>query len=66
MKKKKVFVLEIVNDQKYTWQGQLRWVDGQQKQSFRSVMELLGLIRSAMDDDDMQEQCEAADKVVGS
>ena len=51
MKKKKVFLLEIADNQQYTWQGQLSWIDGQQKKSFRSVMELLRLIKSAMDDD---------------
>ena len=69
MKKKKVFVLEIVDEQKYTWQGQLSWIDGQKKQSFRSVMEMLQLIRSALDDgsDDQNKDIEEAmdDRHVG-
>ena len=41
MKKKQTFVVEIQDTQSQSWQGSVEWVQGQKKQSFRSVMELL-------------------------
>ncbi len=46
--KKQTFVLEIIGDQNQDWQGSLEWIQGKQRQSFRSVMELLALLESAM------------------
>lgn len=52
MNKKQVFVLEIMNNQKSTWQGQLRWIDGRKEKSFRSVLELLHLIDSVINEEE--------------
>lgn len=55
MDKKQVFVLEIMDNQKNTWQGQLRWIQGQKESSFRSVLELLHLVDSAINRGNAQE-----------
>lgn len=47
-KKKQTFVVEIIDHQKGTWQGQVHWIQGDRKVSFRSVMELLCLIDSVI------------------
>ena len=48
MKKKQTFIIEISDIQNQSCQGQIEWVQGQKKQSFRSVMELLRLMDSAV------------------
>ena len=56
--KKQTFVIEIVNQQKFTWEGQIHWIQGDKKMQFRSVMEMLHFMDSAIvsgDDPDQQE-----------
>ena len=50
--KKQTFILEINDTQDHSWQGQLKWVQGDDKQGFRSVIELLRLIDSAISSDE--------------
>ena len=50
--KKQRFILEINDTQDHSWQGQLKWIQGDNKQSFRSVVELLRLIDSAINEED--------------
>ena len=56
--KKQTFVVEIIDHQKRTWQGQIYWVQGDKKISFRSVMELLHLMDSVIieENDDLQQE----------
>ncbi|MBE5856040.1 MAG: hypothetical protein E7296_00525 [Lachnospiraceae bacterium] len=42
------FVLEVKSCENSTWQGTLTWVEGNKKEHFRSVIEMLRLIRSTM------------------
>jgi len=42
------FQIRILFRQNASWQGSLIWMEGKQEQSFRSVLELLLLINSAM------------------
>ena len=51
-KKRQTFVVEIIDHQKYTWQGQIHWIQGNRKISFRSVMEMLHLMDSVILDGD--------------
>lgn len=43
------FSLRIMFRQNASWQGSLVWVDGKKEENFRSVLELLMLIDSALD-----------------
>lgn len=43
------FLLNIQDTQHATWQGTVTWVEKQQKQQFRSALELLKLIESALE-----------------
>jgi hypothetical protein len=43
------FIVDIKCTQNHTWQGNLTWVDRKKKQSFRSTLELIKLIDSAME-----------------
>lgn len=46
--KKQTFILEVNDNQNQSWQGTVDWVQGQKKEAFRSVMELLRLLDSAV------------------
>ena len=54
MKKKQTFVVEIQDTQSQSWQGSVEWVQEQKKQSFRSVMELLKLMDSAVSEEEIK------------
>lgn len=43
------FAINIVQTQNATWQGSVTWVDEGKTQSFRSALELLRLIDSALE-----------------
>ena len=49
-KKCRTFLLTIYNRQNATWQGTVTWVDRNEKQQFRSALELIKLIESALDE----------------
>lgn len=42
------FSIRILFRQNASWQGSIHWLEGQQEQSFRSVLELVFLIHSAL------------------
>ncbi len=52
MKTKQTFILEVNSTQNQSWQGNIEWIQGREKQSFRSVMELLRLIDSVVYEND--------------
>lgn len=56
--KKQVFILEVNDTQNQSWQGSLRWVERHKQESFRSMLEMLRLIDSAMNGEaeDLAEQ----------
>lgn len=43
------FIVHIKYQQNSTWQGDVTWAEKKKKQSFRSALELLKLIDSALD-----------------
>ena len=45
---KATFFLKILFRQNAGWQGSVTWLEGGQEESFRSVLELLGLLDSAL------------------
>ncbi len=46
------FVIKVMGQEHHTWQGSITWVEGQKKENFRSTLELLRLIDSALTEDD--------------
>ena len=42
------FVVTVKNREHHTWQGTVSWVEGKKEENFRSVLELLKLIDSAV------------------
>lgn len=42
------FLIRILRREHQSWQGTVRWVEGEQQQAFRSALELVSLIDSAI------------------
>lgn len=42
------FIVRIISEENSTWQGQIEWVDGKQTQNFRSMLELVRLMDTAL------------------
>ena len=45
---RETFVVQILNTQNATWQGTVTWTDGRRTESFRSALELIRLMDSAL------------------
>jgi len=45
------FVVEIKSRENQTWQGTITWVEAQKKENFRSALEMIKLMDSALGDD---------------
>lgn len=50
-KKSGTFVIHVHNSQNDTWQGEVIWADKNEKKHFRSALELMKLIDSALNQD---------------
>ena len=48
MKKPASFLIDIVDTQNHTWQGKLYWVQEKRTVTFRSALELMQLLSSAV------------------
>lgn len=53
-KKSNSFMIMIKDTQNNTWQGTIDWIEGHQQQCFRSALEMIKLIDSAMSKDKEQ------------
>ena len=62
--KQATFVVEIMYQQHTTWQGLVTWLDKDKKQFFRSVLELMRLIESALKPQDVREFADKLDMPV--
>ena len=49
------FIINIRYNQNATWQGDVKWVQGQKSQTFRSALELIHLLDSAVADNPYHE-----------
>lgn len=45
------FVLEIKDTQSQSWQGKIKWIEGQKEETFRSVLEMITLLDSVVQTD---------------
>ena len=46
---KQTFVIEVIDQQNASWQGTVNWVNKGKKENFRSVLELIRLMDSALE-----------------
>ena len=49
MNRKETFIVHIISQENTTWQGQVTWAEKEKIQSFRSALELIKLMDSALD-----------------
>lgn len=52
MTKKGTFIVRIISQENATWQGQVTWLDRDQTETFRSMLELIRLIDGAVERND--------------
>lgn len=50
MEKKETFIVHILSQESSTWQGQVTWLDEKETRSFRSLLELIKLMDTALQD----------------
>lgn len=48
--KNTTFIIEIKSNQYNSWQGSIEWIEGKRMESFRSVLELVKLMDSALEE----------------
>lgn len=48
MEKKETFIVHILGQQNETWQGDVTWVGENQTENFRSLLELIKLMDTAI------------------
>ena len=46
------FLVKVVFRQNASWQGVINWIDGRKEESFRSALELIFLMDSALENED--------------
>ncbi len=49
MQKKETFVVHIFSQENSTWQGQVTWLNENETKNFRSLLELIKLMDTAME-----------------
>ncbi len=59
---RQTFVVDIIARQKCTWQGQIHWIQEDKKILFRSVMEMLRLMDSALSAGNGQQETDMAEE----
>ncbi len=50
MEKRETFVVHIISQEGSTWQGQVTWLDEKETKNFRSLLELIKLMDTALED----------------
>lgn len=50
------FIITIKNNQNATWQGVVKWLDEDKSESFRSTLELIRLLDSAIPKEETKEE----------
>lgn len=59
MNKKPTFLIQMLDNQNMTWQGTITFLDDNQKLPFRSVLELIKLMDSAISASEFSEDADA-------
>lgn len=58
---KQTFVVEVIDQQNASWQGTVKWINTGKKENFRSALELIRLLDSALESE-KKERKERADE----
>ena len=49
-------MVRIISQENSTWQGQVTWLDGEQTESFRSMLELIKLMDAVIEKKDSRKK----------
>lgn len=55
LRKNHAFLIDIKDTQNGSWQGSIKWLNGKKEENFRSSLEMIMLINSALEQEDMKE-----------
>lgn len=61
MKKKTSFLIDIMDTQNHTWQGKIYWVQEKKTVMFRSALEMMQLLSSAITPEEELQMLSAAE-----
>lgn len=50
------FLITVRSRENHSWQGTVQWIEGSEQKNFRSVLELLRLMDSAIGEDNDSEE----------
>ena len=53
---KQTFVVEVIDQQNASWQGSVNWINAGKKENFRSALELIRLIDSALESEKKEDE----------
>ena len=56
MSKTASFVVEVLDTRNHTWQGRIYWANKDRTENFRSALELMQLISSAVSGEEREEE----------
>ena len=59
---KQTFVVEVIDQQNASWQGTVNWINTGKKENFRSALELIRLIDSALLNEQKEGDAEKKEK----
>ena len=54
--------MHVISQENATWQGQVSWLGKKETENFRSLLELIKLIDSAMEENKKQAVCMVTDR----
>ena len=63
LNKKPAFLIQMLDDQNMTWQGTITFLEDNQKMPFRSVLEMLKLMDSAISAMDISDETDDIENV---
>jgi hypothetical protein len=52
---KGTFIVKVMDTRNATWQGSILWVDEKKEQKFRSALELIKLMKEALEDSEKEQ-----------
>lgn len=60
---RETFIVNIISSQNSSWQGTVDWAEGRRRQAFRSEMELIRLMDSALSEQRAQKEPETPEEM---
>ena len=59
---KQTFIVEVIDQQNSSWQGTVKWVNKKKQEHFRSALELIRLLDSALENEKKKSNQDTSDE----